>query len=212
MRRIVRILYTILYMIYCVYIFAQLWNQRPSSRRRHCSDWWGRGREEEMGQSYRRDLETEMLRERLSRLNEASWCINESLDFDAVGQAVLDSARYGGCNGHTQAEQDLPGCHCRRCPGPCWQVDGDPGRSPGDFLTGFPVPLALRAALDPTGAREGHPGLRRGSPRPRRAGRLAGDPNSRSRSARPASRALLFSRYSPPNVKTSPKQLQSAVL
>ena len=49
-----------------------------------------------MGQSYRRDLETEMLRERLSRLNEASWCINESVDFDAVIQAVLDSARYGG--------------------------------------------------------------------------------------------------------------------
>ena len=41
-------------------------------------------------QSYR---ENEMLRERLSRLSEASLRINESLDFDQVLQGVLDSAR-----------------------------------------------------------------------------------------------------------------------
>ena len=38
-------------------------------------------------------LENEMLRERLSRLSEASRRINESLDFDQVLQGVLDSAR-----------------------------------------------------------------------------------------------------------------------
>ena len=35
----------------------------------------------------------EALRERLSRLSEASLRINESLDFDTVLQEVLDSAR-----------------------------------------------------------------------------------------------------------------------
>ena len=37
--------------------------------------------------------ENEALRERLSRLSEASLRINESLDFQAVLQEVLDSAR-----------------------------------------------------------------------------------------------------------------------
>ena len=37
--------------------------------------------------------EIEALRERLSRLRGASLLINESLDFDAVLQSVLDSAR-----------------------------------------------------------------------------------------------------------------------
>ena len=37
--------------------------------------------------------ENEALRERLSRLSQASLRINESLDFDAVLQGVLDSAR-----------------------------------------------------------------------------------------------------------------------
>ncbi len=37
--------------------------------------------------------EIEALRERLSRLSAASRHINESLDFDAVLQGVLDSAR-----------------------------------------------------------------------------------------------------------------------
>ena len=40
-----------------------------------------------------RDLEIARLRERLSRLSEASLRINESLDFDIVLQGVLDSAR-----------------------------------------------------------------------------------------------------------------------
>ena len=37
--------------------------------------------------------EIEALRERLSRLSEASLRINESLDLDSVLQGVLDSAR-----------------------------------------------------------------------------------------------------------------------
>ena len=51
---------------------------------------WGPGWEERMDQPYR---EIEALRERLSRLSQASLCINESLDFDQVLQGVLDSAR-----------------------------------------------------------------------------------------------------------------------
>ena len=40
-----------------------------------------------------RDREIAELRERLTRLSEASLRINESLDFDVVLQGVLDSAR-----------------------------------------------------------------------------------------------------------------------
>ena len=46
--------------------------------------------------------ENEVLRERLTRLSEASLRINEPLEFDAVLQGVLDAARsltdacYGG--------------------------------------------------------------------------------------------------------------------
>ena len=46
-----------------------------------------------MDQPDRRDEEVSSLRERLARLGEASLRINESLDFDAVLQGVLDSAR-----------------------------------------------------------------------------------------------------------------------
>ena len=46
-----------------------------------------------MAQPDRQDREIEALRERLSRLSEASLRINESLDFDVVMQGVLDSAR-----------------------------------------------------------------------------------------------------------------------
>ena len=46
-----------------------------------------------MVQSDQRDRDFEALRERLSRLSEASLRINESLDFDSVLQGVLDSAR-----------------------------------------------------------------------------------------------------------------------
>ena len=59
------------------------------------------GREGEMDQPEQSDRETEMLRERLNRLSQASLRINESLDFDQVLQGVLDSAcsltsaRYG---------------------------------------------------------------------------------------------------------------------
>ena len=54
-----------------------------------------------MAQSDRRDREMEALRQRLSRLSQASLRINESLDFETVLQGVLDSAcsltsaRYG---------------------------------------------------------------------------------------------------------------------
>ena len=40
-----------------------------------------------------RERENEALRDRLSRLSQASLRINESLDFDTVLQGVLDSAR-----------------------------------------------------------------------------------------------------------------------
>ena len=46
-----------------------------------------------MDHSDRQNREFEALRERLSRLSEASLRINESLDFDTVLQGVLDSAR-----------------------------------------------------------------------------------------------------------------------
>ncbi len=39
------------------------------------------------------DLETAALRDRLSRLSEASLRIDESLEFETVLQGVLDSAR-----------------------------------------------------------------------------------------------------------------------
>ena len=46
-----------------------------------------------MQQPHDRDQEIQTLRERLSRLSEASLRINESLDFDTVLQDVVDSAR-----------------------------------------------------------------------------------------------------------------------
>ena len=46
-----------------------------------------------MDEADQRDREIRELRERLSRLSEASIRINESLDFEAVLQGVLDSAR-----------------------------------------------------------------------------------------------------------------------
>ena len=46
-----------------------------------------------MEQSEQRDREIEALRERLSRLSQASLRINDSLDFDQVLQGALDSAR-----------------------------------------------------------------------------------------------------------------------
>ncbi len=46
-----------------------------------------------MNPSYEHGLEIEALRDRLSRLSEASLRINESLDRDTVLQEVVDSAR-----------------------------------------------------------------------------------------------------------------------
>ena len=43
--------------------------------------------------SDQRDREIETLRERLSRLSQASLRINESLDFYAVLQGVMDGSR-----------------------------------------------------------------------------------------------------------------------
>ena len=48
-----------------------------------------------MVDSDQRDREMEALRERLSRLSQASLRVNESLDFDQMLQGVLESARYG---------------------------------------------------------------------------------------------------------------------
>ena len=59
-----------------------------------------------------RDLEMQALRDRLSRLSEASLRINESLDLDAVLQGVIDSARslagarYGGISTVDEAGRD----------------------------------------------------------------------------------------------------------
>ena len=47
-----------------------------------------------MTEADQRDRELEALRERLTRLSEASVRINESLEFDTVLQGVLDSARH----------------------------------------------------------------------------------------------------------------------
>ncbi len=49
-----------------------------------------------MNQSEEQEREIKELRERLSRLSEASLHINESLEYDAVLQGVLDSARSSG--------------------------------------------------------------------------------------------------------------------
>ena len=46
-----------------------------------------------MDRTDERDRDIAGLRERLSRLSDASLPINESLDFDTVLQGVLDSAR-----------------------------------------------------------------------------------------------------------------------
>ena len=46
-----------------------------------------------MNRDDERDLVIQALRDRLSRLSEASLRINESLDFDTVLQGVLESAR-----------------------------------------------------------------------------------------------------------------------
>ena len=62
-----------------------------------------------MSQPHERDRETAGLRDRLSRLSEASLRINESLDFDTVLQDVVDSARaltasrYGALTIFTEA-------------------------------------------------------------------------------------------------------------
>ena len=48
---------------------------------------------ENVNPTYEHGLENEALRDRLSRLSEASLRINESLDLDTVLQEVVDSAR-----------------------------------------------------------------------------------------------------------------------
>ena len=65
-----------------------------------------------MNQDDPRDLEIRALRDRLSRLSEASLRISESLDLDAVLQGVIDSARslagasYGGISTMDEAGRD----------------------------------------------------------------------------------------------------------
>ena len=66
----------------------------------------------EMNRDDPRDLEMQALRDRLSRLSEASLRINETLDLDAVLQGVIDSARslaganYGGISTVDEAGRD----------------------------------------------------------------------------------------------------------
>ena len=65
-----------------------------------------------MNRDNARDLERRALKDRLSRLSEASRRINESLDLDAVLQEVIDSARslagasYGGISTIDEAGRD----------------------------------------------------------------------------------------------------------
>ena len=47
-----------------------------------------------MDRSGRRGRQTGALRERVSRLSEASLRVNESLDFDAALRAVMEGARF----------------------------------------------------------------------------------------------------------------------
>ena len=95
--------------------------------------------------------ENEALRERLSRLSEASLRINESLDFEAVLQGVLDSAcsltgaRYGvialvGASGRIEdsVTSGLTSEEHRRF------MDFPEGMSFFEYLNGIPEPLRLR--------------------------------------------------------------------
>ena len=95
--------------------------------------------------------ENEALRDRLSRLSEASLRINESLDFEAVLQGVLDSAcsltgaRYGviallGASGRIEdsVTSGLTSEEHRRF------MDFPEGMSFFEYLNGIPEPLRLR--------------------------------------------------------------------
>ena len=84
----------------------------------------------------RRDQELQTLRERLSRLSEASLRINESLDFDKVLQGVLDSARsltdarYGVMTIHDgggQVENFLASGMSPEEAGAVWNIPPAPG-------------------------------------------------------------------------------------
>ena len=80
-----------------------------------------------------------MLRERLSCLSRASRRVNESLDFDAVLQGVLDSARSlrGGQNGR----HHLPGR--KGAAAGIRQLGPDPGGAPaGTGVLRLPGPTA----------------------------------------------------------------------
>ncbi len=83
-----------------------------------------------------RDQELQTLRERLSRLSEASLRINESLDFDKVLQGVLDSARsltdarYGVMTIHDgggQVENFLASGMSPEEAGAVWNIPAAPG-------------------------------------------------------------------------------------
>ena len=101
-----------------------------------------------MDQSKERDQEVAELRERLSRLTEASLRINESLDFDTVLQGTLDSARsltgarYGVMtliNDAEQAEDFLASGMTVEEAGLLWEMPG--GRRYFEHLRAIREPL-----------------------------------------------------------------------
>ena len=95
--------------------------------------------------------ENEALRERLSRLSQASQRINESLDFDTVLQGVLDSARslteasYALITTVDQSGQVEDYCVSGLTPGDAqrlWEMPEGPRFF--EYLSGLPGPLRVR--------------------------------------------------------------------
>ena len=97
------------------------------------------------------ERENEALRDRLSRLSEASLRINESLDFDTVLQGVLDSARslteasYALITTVDQSGQVEDYCVSGLTPGDAQRLWEMPeGLRFFEYLSGLPGPLRVR--------------------------------------------------------------------
>ena len=97
------------------------------------------------------ERENQALRERLSRLSEASLHINESLDLDAVLQGVLDSARsltdasYALITTVDQSGQVEDYCVSGMTPGDAqrlWEMPSGPRFF--EYLNSLPRPLRVR--------------------------------------------------------------------
>ena len=110
-----------------------------------------------MTEADRRDLEIEALRDRLSRLTEASLRINESLEFDTVLQEVLDSARsltaarYGAItllDDAGQVEDCLSAGMTTEEAMQLWDMPD--GTRLFEYFTSIPEPLRLRDLLGHT--------------------------------------------------------------